>query len=578
MPKWQAIFKDNFHKSLDHRSFYWKQNEKKGMMPKLLVQELRDAAEKRRSERVAVLLALTGRCDFGQRLCAHLSLDYDDVGVHADTSAILQMGVDNMLTADAAAKVRAVYHAFMETFFETACTCVAAEERRRAAAARAAADGQPLSPRSAMRRMPKKPAPPEAEAAPADDEAAGLRALTGMAAADEGPATEAESSDSEVEEEPAGAAAAAAGGGDEAMGEEEADESEFVNCRPVVPVVAGGGAAPPAPTASPGPDGLLHPHCRIFYGNEGLYVFFRLHHLLYERVRFVRQCAAERGAEAGAGPGWTPAAAAVHADYMLLVEALIDGRTDPSTYEDDCRALLGTNAYQLFTVDKLVQKVVKQAQACLADDPAARLVELWRYENARAVPAVDAVYHANAHVVLGDEACFRFEHTAGRRVEVQLMDADKADTSPPILEPAFREYVAEYVDSEGARAGRVASELAEAAAARVCLRRNLAAAARGAALEPAAEAALEGAALVNGLECKLGSSTQQRVKKIAYVLGTEDYYHRRGGARGGGGAKAGGAALAATRAAKFRGWLDAQEPPAAAAAAAAVPAEVQAAA
>ena len=31
MPAWQAIFKENFHKSLDHRSFYFKQAEKKNL-------------------------------------------------------------------------------------------------------------------------------------------------------------------------------------------------------------------------------------------------------------------------------------------------------------------------------------------------------------------------------------------------------------------------------------------------------------------------------------------------------------------------------------------------------------------
>jgi histone deacetylase complex regulatory component SIN3 len=31
MLTWQAIFKENYHKSLDHRSFYFKQAEKKNL-------------------------------------------------------------------------------------------------------------------------------------------------------------------------------------------------------------------------------------------------------------------------------------------------------------------------------------------------------------------------------------------------------------------------------------------------------------------------------------------------------------------------------------------------------------------
>lgn len=31
MATWQAIFRENYHKSLDHRSFYFKQAEKKNL-------------------------------------------------------------------------------------------------------------------------------------------------------------------------------------------------------------------------------------------------------------------------------------------------------------------------------------------------------------------------------------------------------------------------------------------------------------------------------------------------------------------------------------------------------------------
>ncbi len=50
----------------------------------------------------------------------------------------------------------------------------------------------------------------------------------------------------------------------------------------------------------------------------------------------------------------------------------------------------GTNSYVLFTLDKLVSKTVKQLQLVHSDDVAAKLVELWRYENARGVEVRDA--------------------------------------------------------------------------------------------------------------------------------------------------------------------------------------------
>ena len=246
---------------------------------------------------------------------------------------------------------------------------------------------------------------------------------------------------------------------------------------------------------------------------------------------------------------------------MTMCRSLIEGRTDPSAYEDDCRSLLGTSSYQLFTIDKLVQKVVKQAQACLAEDSTARLVELWKYENARGVPALDAVYHANARIVLGDEAAIRFEHTPQRMVTIQYMEAERGEPTV-ILEPAFREYVTEYADAEQSPApGVLPAESGgggDTAAAPVCLQRNLAKAGAkfgggpgGADAEEVAAAALAETARVNGLECKLGFTTQQRVKKIAYVLGTEDYYSRKK-------RKVESGDAVARKADKFQGWLAGQ--------------------
>jgi hypothetical protein len=42
----------------------------------------------------------------------------------------------------------------------------------------------------------------------------------------------------------------------------------------------------------------------------------------------------------------------------------------------------------------------------------------------------DPVYHANAHVILHEEPCYRVQHTHDRKVTVQLMDPDKMDVPP----------------------------------------------------------------------------------------------------------------------------------------------------
>jgi paired amphipathic helix protein Sin3a len=44
---------------------------------------------------------------------------------------------------------------------------------------------------------------------------------------------------------------------------------------------------------------------------------------------------------------------------MSMLRRVLDGHMDSSSFEDNCRALLGTNSYVLFTLDKLIQKFIK---------------------------------------------------------------------------------------------------------------------------------------------------------------------------------------------------------------------------
>jgi hypothetical protein len=69
--------------------------------------------------------------------------------------------------------------------------------------------------------------------------------------------------------------------------EEEEDESAFVNCRPLVPLVPAGAAAITAPPPADG----ANKHCGLLYGNESLFVLLRLHQFVYERMRAARSCA-----------------------------------------------------------------------------------------------------------------------------------------------------------------------------------------------------------------------------------------------------------------------------------------------
>jgi hypothetical protein len=55
----------------------------------------------------------------------------------------------------------------------------------------------------------------------------------------------------------------------------------------------------------------------------------------------------------------------LHSSFMKLLLDALDSSIDSSGYEDACRTMLGTNSYQLFTLDKLVHKLVKHMQSML---------------------------------------------------------------------------------------------------------------------------------------------------------------------------------------------------------------------
>jgi paired amphipathic helix protein Sin3a len=58
------------------------------------------------------------------------------------------------------------------------------------------------------------------------------------------------------------------------------------------------------------------------------------------------------------------AAPNLYSRFIQVLYGLLDGSLDNSKFEDECRAIIGTQSYVLFTLDKLIFKLVKQLQAC----------------------------------------------------------------------------------------------------------------------------------------------------------------------------------------------------------------------
>ncbi|XP_022845041.1 paired amphipathic helix protein Sin3-like 2 isoform X1 [Olea europaea var. sylvestris] len=270
-------------------------------------------------------------------------------------------------------------------------------------------------------------------------------------------------------------------------------------------------------TASPskGSDGNDR---RVFYGNDTFYVLFRLHQILYERI-----LTAKMNSEPAESKLKTTkdASSDPYTRFKNALFGLLDGSSDNSKFEDDCRSLIGNQSYVLFTLDKLIYKLVKQLQTVSSDEVDYKLLQLHEYEKFRkSEHYVDLVYYENVHVLLHDENIYRVECTSSpTRLSIQLMDDgnEKSEVVPVSVDPDFADYF--YNDYLSVTNGRKESSS-------VMLKRNMRKYANMD--EPSALClAMGNIQMNNGLECKTSATTS----KISYVLDTEDSFIRLGRGR-----------------------------------------------
>jgi histone deacetylase complex regulatory component SIN3 len=170
---------------------------------------------------------------------------------------------------------------------------------------------------------------------------------------------------------------------------------------------------------------LVKEPCKVFFGTQMCYVFLRLHHTLYVRLRAARKLAQEMTvSSSGSVPriqnldasidttesvstsrvgsihSYNQSAGAVYKHFLSQVFALVDGSIDNARFEDFCRHLLGNKSYILYTIDKIISQLMKHLQAMSNDENIMKLIGLFVYHH-RHVPiqlshhSIDAVLYRN---------------------------------------------------------------------------------------------------------------------------------------------------------------------------------------
>ncbi|CAM9105712.1 unnamed protein product, partial [Ectocarpus fasciculatus] len=149
----------------------------------------------------------------------------------------------------------------------------------------------------------------------------------------------------------------------------------------------------------------------LFFGTQMCYVFLRLYHTIYVRILKTRRLA-EANAEAHnrnqssmtkyddtadeagyigghlGSPRSGAATAAVtggarghrsdaYSCVLSHIVSMVDGSLDPTKFEDHCRQLLGNQSFFLYTIDKVLQQALKCLQAMANDETVTKLIGVY---------------------------------------------------------------------------------------------------------------------------------------------------------------------------------------------------------
>ncbi|CAG5127144.1 unnamed protein product, partial [Candidula unifasciata] len=187
----------------------------------------------------------------------------------------------------------------------------------------------------------------------------------------------------------------------------------------------------------------------LFYCNTTWYIFLRLHQILCSRLlkaytltqKLIQEEAVtkkeRKDSVALALRLRSPLDVEVedyYSYFLEMVRAVLDGNMEASQYEDTMREMYGIEAYQLFTMDKVVQNIVRQVQHLVMDDIPSKLTKLfeeqkekggtggrWTTRHQRA--ALEQAYLRQAEAILVDDNPFKFVfRSLTAQMEIDMLD------------------------------------------------------------------------------------------------------------------------------------------------------------
>ncbi|KFM56739.1 Paired amphipathic helix protein Sin3a, partial [Stegodyphus mimosarum] len=214
----------------------------------------------------------------------------------------------------------------------------------------------------------------------------------------------------------------------------------------------------------------------LLFGNNHWYIFFRLHHILCERLWKIYERSQILIAEEMKDKADRTVSTAValrlrprnnidvksyYPAFLDMVKNLLDNNIESSLYEDNLREMFGIHAYLGFTLDKVIQNVVRQLQHVVADDSCTHLTSLFLEEaknKATGGPCATASHRAAAELAyqrkaepLRDENDNLFKiivYKEEGKLTIEMLDTDSDASEDQSAGNKWNVFVRKYTSEE----------------------------------------------------------------------------------------------------------------------------------
>ncbi|XP_071390370.1 paired amphipathic helix protein Sin3a-like [Centroberyx affinis] len=227
----------------------------------------------------------------------------------------------------------------------------------------------------------------------------------------------------------------------------------------------------------------------LFYVNNYWYIFLRLHQILCSRLLRIYGQAERQIEEDTREREWEREVLGLkreknenpaiqlrmkepmdvdvedyYSAFLEMVRNLLDGNMEPAQYEDSLREMFTIHAYIAFTMDKLIQSIVRQLQHIVSDDVCVRVTELYLSESANKATGgtlstqasratVEGTYQRKAEQLMSDENCFKLMFVKSRgnvSLAMELLDTEEENSDEPAEAERWSDYVGRYLNSDSA--------------------------------------------------------------------------------------------------------------------------------